>query len=402
MTKKRPALSKETEIVHGVHDAHVTSMDLVAPIHMTSAFRFKNSGHGAALFSGTQQGYIYSRISNPTVSLLEEKMALLEKGEAAVAASSGMAAIASTVMTLAKPGDNFISCTTVYGGTFAFFNQRLRHFNIETRFITPAEACKPGSIEALIDSKTRFLFMETPANPTLDILDIRMWVDIARRRRIPLVVDNTFATPYLQNPIAMGADMVIHSATKYIGGHADIIGGVAVGKKSVIDRIKEEYVHYFGPIMSPFNAWLFLRGIKTLAVRMEKHCANAMAVANFLGAHPKILKVYHPGLPSHPGHNTAKAQMKHFGAMMAFEVRGGIEAGKKVMDSVRVCTLAVSLGDCDTLIQHPASMTHSTYSKAEREKAGITDGLIRLSVGIESADDIIADLGNALSLLKSK
>jgi methionine-gamma-lyase len=399
MKQKRPMLAKETEIVHGVHADHVTSKDLVAPIHMTSAFRFENSDHGAALFSGARQGYIYSRISNPTVCLLEEKIALLEEGEAALAASSGMAAIASTVMTLAKPEDNFLSCTTVYGGTFAFFNQRLRQFQIEARFISPADARKPRSMEALIDSKTRFLFMETPANPTLDILDIGMWADIARNHRIPLVVDNTFATPYLQNPIAMGADLVIHSATKYLGGHADIIGGLVVGKKSVIDRIKEEYIHYFGPIMSPFNAWLFLRGIKTLALRMEKHCANALAVADFLNAHSEILKVYHPGLPSHPGHRIAKSQMKRFGAMMAFEVRGGIEAGKKVMDSVRLCTLAVSLGDCDTLIQHPATMTHSTYSKEERERAGITDGLIRLSVGIESADDIIADLSNALSLL---
>jgi methionine-gamma-lyase len=399
MTKKREKLSKETEIVHGIVPDQTVSADLVPPIHMTSTFKFNSADHGAALFSGTEDGYIYTRVSNPTNSVLEKKVSLLEGGDAGIATSSGMAAIASVAMTLAKPGDNFVSCTTVYGGTFAFFHHRLRELKIDPRFVSPVSATDPAMIEKQIDADTRFLYMETPANPTLDIIDIRLWADIAQAHGIPLVVDNTFATPYLQNPIYHGADLVVHSATKYLGGHADIIGGLVVGSRSLTDRIREEYIHNFGPTMSPFNAWLFLRGIKTLAVRMEKHCANAVRIARFLEDHPKVEKVYYPGLPSHSGHITAKKQMCHFGGMIAFEVVGGIDAGKKIMDNVEICTLAVSLGDCDTLIQHPASMTHATYSKAEREKAGITDGLIRLSVGIENADDIIADLENAMALL---
>lgn len=399
MTEKKKQLSKETEIVHGIAGNPTISMDLVPPIHMTSAFRFNNADHGAALFSGAEEGYIYSRISNPTTAMLEKKVSRLEGGDEGIAAASGMAAIASVALTLAKPGDNFVSCTTVYGGTFALFNKHLRSLGINPRFISPAVASDPEQTEKQVDEKTRFLYMETPANPTLDIIDIRLWADIAGRRGIPLVVDNTFATPYLQNPIFHGADLVVHSATKYIGGHADIIGGLVVGAKSFISRIREEFMHSFGPTLSPFNAWLFLRGIKTLAVRMERHCASAGRIAQFLANHPKVEKVHYPGLPSHPGHGTAKRQMCGFGGMMAFEVVGGIAAGKKIMDNVEVCTLAVSLGDCDTLIQHPASMTHSTYTKAEREKAGITDGLIRLSVGIEDPGDIIDDLENALALL---
>ena len=327
-------------------------------------------------------------------------MAVLEGGEDAIATSSGMSAIASAAITLAKPGDNFISCTTVYGGTFALFTQRFKDLKIEARLIPPSSCCTTKEIEKLLDKKTKFLYMETPANPTLDIIDIAMWAGVAKRHNIPLIVDNTFATPYLQNPLQLGADIIIHSATKYISGHADIIGGIIVGTKKMMDQIKEEYVHDFGPIMSPFNAWLFLRGIKTLAVRMERHCINALKIAKWLEAHSKVAKVYYPGLASHAGHQIAQKQMKYFGGMISFEVTGGIKAGKTVMDNVQICTLAVSLGDCDTLIQHPASMTHSTYSKEDREYAGITDGLIRLSVGIESADDIIADLENTFLLIR--
>jgi methionine-gamma-lyase len=331
--------------------------------------------------------------------MFQAKMAILEGGEDAIATSSGMSAIASIALSLAKPGDNFISCTTVYGGTFALFTENLKALQIEARLISPALSDSKKAIESLVDKKTRFLYMETPANPTLDVIDIEMWAGIARKHLIPLVVDNTFATAYLQNPLLIGADVVVHSATKYISGHADVIGGVIVGKKKMMDRIRAEYIHHFGPAMSPFNAWLFLRGIKTLAVRMERHCLNAMRVAEWLNSHPKVTKVYYPGLPSHPGHSIAKKQMKCFGGMIAFEVSGGIRAGQAVMDNVHICRLAVSLGDCDTLIQHPASMTHSTYTKEDRAAAGIPDGLIRISVGIEHADDIIKDLENSFSFI---
>lgn len=391
--------AKETQVVHGIHNGDTNTLDLVAPIHMTSAFEFKNAAHGAGLFSGKDDGYIYTRISNPTVSMFQAKMAILEGGEDAIATSSGMSAIASIALSLAKPGDNFISCTTVYGGTFALFTENLKALQIEARLISPALSDSKKAIESLVDKKTRFLYMETPANPTLDVIDIEMWASIARKHLIPLVVDNTFATAYLQNPLLIGADVVVHSATKYISGHADVIGGVIVGKKKMMDRIRAEYIHHLGPTMSPFNAWLFLRGIKTLAVRMERHCLNAMRVAEWLNSHPKVTKVYYPGLPSHPGHSIAKKQMKCFGGMIAFEVSGGIKAGQAVMDNVHICRLAVSLGDCDTLIQHPASMTHSTYTKEDRAAAGIPDGLIRISVGIEHADDIIKDLEISFSFI---
>ena len=393
-------VAKETQIVHGIHTGDPNTLDLVAPIHMTSAFQVKNADHGAGLFAGKDEGYIYTRISNPTLSLLQEKMAVLEGGEDAIATSSGMSAIASAALSLAKPGNNFISCTTIYGGTFALFTQRFKDLKIEARLIPPSSYCTPKEIEKLLDKKTKFLYIETPANPTLDIIDIEMWAGVAQKHNIPLIVDNTFATPYLQNPLYLGADIIVHSASKYISGHADIIGGILVGTKKMMDQIKEKYVHYFGPTMSPFNAWLFLRGIKTLAVRMERHSINALKIAQWLQAHPKVVKVYYPGLATHAGHDIAKKQMQYFGGMIAFEVTGGIKAGRAVMDNVQICTLAVSLGDCDTLIQHPASMTHSTYNKKDRENAGITDGLIRLSVGLESADDIIADLENTFSLIR--
>ncbi len=391
-------MCKETEIVHGIHDHHSNSMDLVAPIHMTSTFKFRDADHGAGVFAGTADGYVYTRISNPTIDLLQQKMAILEGGEAAVATASGMSAIAAVAMSLAKPGDNFVSCNAIYGGSFALLNTHMKNINIEPRFIAPCSSCD-DKIEALIDAKTKFLYIETPANPTLDILDIEMWAKIAKKHGIKLVVDNTFATPYLTNPLNLGAHIVVHSATKYLSGHGDIIGGIVVGTKEDIAHICEDYVFHYGPTLSPFNAWLFLRGIKTLAIRMDRHCANAMKIAEFLEKHPKIEKVYYPGLKNFPGHELAKKQMKQFGGMISFEVKGGLVAGKKIMDNVKLCTLAVSLGDCETLIQHPASMTHSTYTKEDRERAGISDGLVRLSVGIENADDIINDLEETFKLI---
>jgi len=395
MAIRRPNYSRKTEIVHGTDRGRSEAGDLVPPIHMTSAFEFKNADHGAALFAGEKDGYIYTRIANPTVGRMEAKIARLEKCAAAVATGSGMAAIAAVALTLAKPGDNFVASTTLYGGTFNLFTQRLRNFGIEARLVPPEKANSRQAITSRIDARTRFLFMETPANPTLDIIDIAVWAGAARTHNAACIVDNTFATPYLQNPATLGADIVVHSATKYIGGHADVIGGVITGSREMMSRIREEYLHSFGPVMSPFNAWLFLRGLKTLAIRMEKHCENARQVADWLQSQRVVRKVYYPGLATHPNHQVAKTQMRAFGGMLAFEVKGGIQAGKTIMDKVRLCRLAVSLGDCETLIQHPASMTHSTYSRSERLEAGINDGLIRLSVGIENPVDIESDLEGA-------
>ena len=391
--------SLETLIVHGVKTVHTTSMDLVPPIHMTSTFKFKDADFGASLFDGSREGFVYTRISNPTVQLFQEKMTVVEGGEDAVATASGMAAISAVALSFAKTGDNFAASSTVYGGTYALFSKHLPSLNIQPRLITPSEGKTAGSIEAKIDKNTRFLFMETPANPTLEVFDIEMWASVAKKHGIPLVVDNTFASPYLQSPLSLGADMALHSTTKYIGGHGDIIGGVVVGSKENMNRIRETYTNHFGPAMSPFNAWLFMRGIKTLALRMNRHSDSALAIAQWLERQPKVEKVHYPGLASHPGHSTAKKQMKKFGGMIAFEVTGGVAAGKKLMDALELCVLAVSLGDCETLVQHPASMTHSTYSSEERKKAGISDGLVRLSVGLEDVDDIIEDLRGGLGSL---
>ena len=385
----------ETLIVHGFTPKD--PIDLSPPIHLSSTFRFQSAQAAAKIFDGSEKGYVYSRIANPTVDLLEEKLALLEDAEAAVAVGSGMAAVSATTLTLAKPGDNFIACTTIYGGTFAFFNDHMPEFGITARFVAPRPDLTASELIDRMDNNTRFLFMETPANPTLSILDIKVWADAAKALGIPLIVDNTFATPYLQRPISHGAHLVIHSATKYLGGHADVIGGAVAGNAALVGRIRTGHVHHFGPVLGPMSAWLILRGMKTLAIRMDRHCQNAQKVARYLSAHPKVTMVHYPGLPDHPGHGVAKRQMSGFGGMISFEVAGGVPSGQCLMNAVKLCTLAVSLGDCDTLIQHPASMTHSTYSPEDRKQAGIPDGLIRLSVGIEHVDDIIADLDQALT-----
>ncbi|MEO0165137.1 MAG: PLP-dependent aspartate aminotransferase family protein [candidate division WOR-3 bacterium] len=384
----------ETDIVHGgVHPDEKTGAH-VPPIYMTSTFVFKDADHGARLFKGEEEGYIYTRLGNPTIDLLAKKMAILESGEAGLAFASGMAAVFATVLTCCKSGDHIISDKVIYGGSYALFQGLLPKIGITTTFV---DTTNDSEIENNLKSNTRLIFVESPANPTLKINDIAHLADIAHRRNILLCVDNTFATPYLQRPIELGADIVIHSATKYLGGHGDLIGGIVVGKKDFIKKMADEVAKDVGGCISPVNAWLILRGLKTLAVRMERHSANAMALARFLKNHPKVEKVYYPGLEDHPGYEIAKKQMRYFGGMLGFDLKGGKEAGKVVMNSVKVCTLAVSLGDTDTLIEHPASMTHSTYTEEELIKAGINPGFVRMSVGIENVEDLIDDLEQALS-----
>jgi methionine-gamma-lyase len=388
---------EETRIVHGAPSCDTTSMDLVPPIHMTSTFKFRDQAHGAGVFTGTEEGYLYSRISNPTVSQLQEKMALLEGTGDAIATSSGMAASSCVVMSLARPGDNIVACNALYGGTFALLHNHLADFGIETRFISPGESNTRERITPLIDEKTRLLYIETPANPTLDIIDISLWSSLARTAGIPLAVDNTFASSYLQKPAWLGADIVLHSATKYLGGHGDIIGGIIASSNETIGLIRSAYFNHFGPCMSPFNAWLILRGLKTLAIRMQRHSASALHIAKWLEGQPRVDRVYYPGLPSHPNHKIAAGQMRAFSGIIAFELKSGTEGGKNLINNVKLCSIAVSLGDCETLIQHPASMTHSTYLPEDLQKAGIGQGLVRLSVGLEHPDDIIADLRQAMA-----
>ena len=387
----------DTLAVHGSEGIDPITGAVAPPIYQSSTFAFKNSEHGEKLFKGEAEGYIYSRLGNPTEDCLEREMAFLEGGEAALAFASGMGAEAALILTLCGAGDNYLSSVTVYGGTHAMNLNFMPRFGIEVREV---RATHVDEIEAAIDSKTKLLFIETPAKPTLDIIDIRACAKIAQRHGIPLVVDNTFATPALQQPLKLGATVVVHSATKYIGGHGDTVAGLLVGPKDLMTRVRKETLNHVGSCISPFNAWLLLRGLKTLAVRVKRHCSNAMHVAQYLSFHPKIKAVYYPGLSFHPGHEIARSQMSDFGGMLAFEIKGDREDAKHVMDAVQLCTLAVSLGDCDTLICHPASTTQSSYSAQALAEAGISETLVRLSVGIEDPRDICADLGQALKVVE--
>ncbi len=395
MGKPDPSrLTFNTLCVHGSGGVDPTTGAVSVPIYQSSTFAFESAAQGAAIFAGEREGYFYTRLGNPTQAAFEREVAFLERGEAALATSSGMAATATAVFALVQTGDNLVASGTLYGGTHKFFRDLLPRYGVEARYVDANDA---HAIGAAIDSKTKLFFVETPANPTLGIVDLALAAREAKRHGIPLFVDNTFATPYYQRPLTLGADVVIHSATKYIGGHGDTVAGVIIGAKEFVTRCRFEILRDLGGVISPFNAWLLLRGLKTLPVRMERHSENALQIAQFLDFHPKVERVWYPGLRTHPQHEIAARQMSGFGGMIAFELRGGHAAGVRLLDSVRLITLAVSLGDCDTLIEHPASMTHSTYSPEERASFGITEGLVRLSVGIEGVEDLIADLDQALA-----
>lgn len=369
---------------------------LAVPIFQTSTFVFDSAEQGGKRFALEEPGYIYSRLGNPTTTVLEEKIAQLESGEAAVATSSGMGAISSVMWTILKAGDHIISDKTLYGCTFAFFSHGLSRFGIEVSFVDTADA---EAVKKAMKSNTRAVYLETPANPNLKIVDIKAISEIAHTNPNTLVVvDNTFSTPYCQRPIELGADIVVHSATKYLNGHGDVIAGIVISRKDLVDQIRLIGIKDMtGSVLGPMEAYLIIRGMKTLEVRMKKHCENAIKVAEYLEAHNKVAEVYFPGLKSHPDYEIAAKQMDAFGGIMSFELKGGFEAGKILLNNLKLCSLAVSLGDTETLIQHPASMTHSPYTKEERMEAGITDGLVRLSVGLENIEDIITDLEYGLS-----
>ncbi len=393
-TKK---LKISTLCVHGAGGYDPATGSVGKPIYQTSTFAFESAKAGAEIFTGERKGYVYTRISNPTQEALEKEMAFLEGGEAALAFSSGMAAISSVVLALCKSGDNFVSSDTLYGGSHQLFSETLPRWNIEAREV---DATHLKNIEDAIDKNTRLIYIETPANPTMSIVDIEACAKIGKKHGIPVVVDNTFATPYFQRPLELGASIVVHSATKYIGGHGDTVAGVAIADEEFIGNLRMGILRDIGGVISPLNAWLLVRGLKTLAIRMEKHQENALQIAKYLQFHPKVERVMYPGLTAHPQHQLAKSQMSGFGGMISFEVKGGRKAGEKMMDSVELITLAVSLGDVDSLIEHPASMTHSTYSPEDLEAVGITENLVRLSVGIEDPVDIINDLSQALNKIK--
>lgn len=382
-----------TQAIHHGYDASQHGGSLNPPVHFSSTFTFQNAQHGADLFSGEQQGHFYSRISNPTLSVLEDRLAALENAEAGLAVASGIAAITSTLWTLLQAGDEILVDKTLYGCTYAFLHKGLKKFGVK---VTHIDMCDLGQVESAITQHTKVIYYETPANPNMRLVNIHGISDIAKTHKITTVVDNTYATPVITKPIVLGADVVIHSATKYLGGHGDLIAGMVVGSKALIERIRLEGVKDMtGACMSPFTAMLILRGLKTLELRMQQHSRSAQQVAEFLENCEQVSVVHYPGLSSFQQHDLAKHQMCLFGGMIAFELRGGLLAGRALMDALQLIQSAVSLGDAESLIQHPASMTHSTYTPEERVEHGISDDLVRLSVGLESCDDIINDLKQA-------
>ena len=368
---------------------------LAMPIYQTSTFIFDSAEQGGRRFALEEAGYIYTRLGNPTTTVLENKIAALEEGEAGIAMSSGMGAISSTLWTVLKAGDHVVTDKTLYGCTFALMNHGLTRFGVEVTFVDTSNL---EEVKNAMKKNTRVVYLETPANPNLKIVDLEALSKIAHTNPNTLViVDNTFATPYMQKPLKLGVDIVVHSATKYLNGHGDVIAGLVVTRQELADQIRFVGLKDMtGAVLGPQEAYYIIRGLKTFEIRMERHCKNARTIVDFLNKHPKVEKVYYPGLETHPGYEIAKKQMKDFGAMISFELKGGFEAGKTLLNNLKLCSLAVSLGDTETLIQHPASMTHSPYTKEEREAAGITDGLVRLSVGLENVEDIIADLEQGL------
>jgi O-succinylhomoserine sulfhydrylase len=363
------------------------------PLYLTSSFVFDDAEDMRASFAEEKDKDLYSRFTNPNTTEFVSKMVAMENAESGYAYATGMAAIFSTFGALLKSGDHIVSCRSVFGSTHTLFTQYLPKWNITNSYFNVDETDK---IESLIQPNTKLLYAETPTNPAIDILDLELLGKIARKHNILLVIDNCFATPYLQRPIDFGADIVVHSATKLIDGQGRVLGGVVVGKK---DLVKEIYLfsRNTGPSMSPFNAWILSKSLETLAVRVDKHCENALKVAEFLETHEHVSWVKYPFLKSHPQYETAKKQMKLGGNIIAFEVKGGISAGRDFLNKIKMCSLSANLGDTRTIVTHPASTTHSKLSEADRLEVSITDGLVRISVGLEHIDDIIGDLYQALN-----
>lgn len=383
-----------TRAIHTGTENGTENGALVPPVYMTSTFTFDNAEQGAALFAGEEQGHFYSRISNPTLSLLEETIASLEGAEAAMSAASGMGAITSTLWTFLSQGDEIIVDKTLYGCTFTFFSHGLTKFGVTIKHVDMRD---PENVRAAITDKTKVVYFETPANPNMRLVEIGAVAQIAKEHGLITVVDNTYATPYLCRPISWGADIVVHSATKYLGGHGDLVAGMIAGSEEHITRIRLEGVKDMtGAVMAPLTAFQIMRGLKTLEIRMDRHCSSAQMIAEELEKHPAIKSVSYPGLKSFPQYGIAQRQMEKPGGMIAFELKGGISNGIRFMNELKMIKRAVSLGDADTLIQHPASMTHSTYTPEERAIHDISDGLVRLSVGLETPKDILADLIGAL------
>lgn len=383
-----------TRAVHSGQQPDPQTGAHVTPIYQTSTFAYGSFERGRRLFSGEETGYLYSRLGNPTTRALEEKLADLEEAEEAIAFASGMAAISAVTLSLLEPGDEIAFIGPLYGGTEGLF------FDILTRLgVLISESTSLAELRDKLSPATRMIFVETPTNPTLRIVDLAAVSALAKERGILSVADNTFATPYLTQPLTYGFDLVIHSATKYLGGHGDAIGGLVAGRAALLEQIRSEGLRHLGGSLGPAESYLFLRGLKTLALRMEAHCDGAEQVAQALADHPLVNRVFYPGLASHPEHALATRQMRRYGGMVALELRGGAAQARQFLDSLTLFTQAVSLGDVESLATHPASTTHQLLPEALRLKQGVTDGLIRLSIGIEDPQDLVEDLLQALDTL---
>lgn len=386
-------LKTESLLVHGA-DIEENFGAAVTPIYQTSTFKFKNAAHGAACFAGEDPGFIYTRIGNPTITALEEVIAKLENGYNSVVVSSGMAAVNTVYMSFLKSGDHMVSCDAVYGPSRVVMEKYWANFGVESTYVDTSDL---KNIEKAIKPNTKMLYLETPANPTIAITDIKAAAELAHKHNIIVVVDNTFCSPILQKPLDLGADVVLHSMTKFLNGHADIVAGTVIAKtKELYSAIRPVMVN-LGCNMDPTQAYMVIRGLKTLSVRVLKQQENAIKLAEWLEKNPKVAWVRYPGLKSHPQYELGKKQMQGPGSLISFELKGGLEAGKKLMDNIHLILLAVSLGGVESLMSHPASMTHSKMSKSSREAAGISDGLVRFAVGIENVDDILADLEQAFA-----
>lgn len=367
---------------------------LAAPIYQTSTFAYGSFDRGASIFAGETQGYVYSRMANPTVAMLEQKIAALEQAEDAIAFASGTGAISALLLTLLNPGDEVLFVGPLYGGTESQLRDLLPRFGIHAIEVASVAALPPA-----ITPRSRMIYVETPMNPTLGIVDLQQVASIAREARLISVADNTFATPILTQPITLGIDLSLHSATKYIGGHGDATGGIITGTRQHLDQIRRVGMKQIGACMSPQDAYLFIRGAKTIALRVEQSSQNALQLARFLQQRPEIAQVYYPGLPEHPGHAVAARQMRAFGGILSCEMRGGLAAARTLLDALQLITQAVSIGDTDSLACHPASTTHRGIAAEIRQRQGVTEGMIRFSIGIEDADDLQADLARALDLI---
>jgi methionine-gamma-lyase len=386
----------ETKLIHGGgFEDELGSATM--PIYQTSTFRFKDADHGARCFAGEEKGYIYTRINNPTISTLENQVAELENGFGGIGTGSGMGAVTTIYTAYLSQGDHMVSSAAVYGPSRVVMETIFKRFGVESSYV---DTTNLQQIEAAIRPNTKIIFIETPANPTMDIADLKAIAELAHKHNCVMVVDNTFCSPYLQRPLDLGADVVFHSMTKFINGHADIVAGMIVTRTEEHYKKVRPVMVSMGCNMDPHQAYMVIRGLKTLSLRIERAQQNAMKVAEYLEKHPQVEWVKYPGLKSHPQYELGQKQMDGPGTMISFELKGGLGAGKILMNNVHLAILAVSLGGVETLIQHPASMTHSKMTKESRLSANITDGLVRFSVGIENVEDIIADLDQALAKIK--